>query len=58
MIQRMVEDPMSEMFLKGEIPNGSKVTIEPNDIEADDVDERGSIVDIKVSQPKEVVPAE
>ena len=57
-IQRMVEDPMSEMFLKGEIPRGSKVTIEPNDIEADDVDERGSIVDIKVSQPKEVVPAE
>ncbi|MDQ3430357.1 MAG: NDP-hexose 4-ketoreductase, partial [Actinomycetota bacterium] len=30
-LQRMVEDPMSEMILKGEIPNGSKVTIEPND---------------------------
>ena len=57
-IQRMVEDPMSEMFLKGEIPSGSKVVIEANEIAADDVDERGSIVDIKVSQPKEVVPAE
>ncbi|MBA2443677.1 MAG: ATP-dependent Clp protease ATP-binding subunit, partial [Rubrobacter sp.] len=32
-IQRMVEDPMSEMFLKGEVPNGSKVVIEANDID-------------------------
>ena len=24
----MIEDPMSEMILKGEIPNGSKVIIE------------------------------
>jgi ATP-dependent Clp protease ATP-binding subunit ClpC len=57
-IQRMVEDPMSEMFLKSEIPHGSKVTIEANDIPVEDAEERGSIVDIKVSQPKEVVPTE
>ena len=57
-LQRMIEDPMSEMILKGEIPNGSKVTIEANDISNDDVGEDESIVDIKVSQPKEVVKAE
>jgi ATP-dependent Clp protease ATP-binding subunit ClpC len=57
-LQRMIEDPMSEMILKGEIPNGSKVLIEPNDISFDDVSEDESIVDIKVVQPKEVVPAE
>jgi ATP-dependent Clp protease ATP-binding subunit ClpC len=57
-LQRMIEDPMSEMILRGEIPNGSKVTIESNDISNEDVGEDESIVDIKVSQPKEVVKAE
>jgi ATP-dependent Clp protease ATP-binding subunit ClpC len=58
-IQRHVEDPMSEMFLKGEVPGGSKVTVEVNDIDADEAEENGtSIVDINVSQSKEVVPAE
>ena len=57
-LQRMVEDPMSEMILKGEIPNGSKVTIEPNDKTGDDIGEDETIVDIKVSQPKEIVKAE
>ena len=57
-LQRMIEDPMSEMILKGEIPNGSKVTIEPNEISNEDVAEDESIVDIKVSQPKEVVKVE
>ncbi len=57
-LQRMIEDPMSEMILKGDIPNGSKVVIEPNDVSYDDVAEDESIVDIKVVQPKEVVRAE
>jgi ATP-dependent Clp protease ATP-binding subunit ClpC len=57
-LQRMIEDPMSEMLLRGEIPNGSKVVIEPNDITYEDVSEDETIVSIKVSQPKEVVPAE
>jgi len=57
-LQRMVEDPMSEMILRGDIPTGSKVVIEPNDKSADDVNEDESIVDILVSQPKEVVKAE
>jgi ATP-dependent Clp protease ATP-binding subunit ClpC len=57
-LQRMIEDPMSEMILKGEIPDGSKVVIEPNETDYDDVSDDDSIVDIKVSQPKEVVPAE
>ena len=57
-LQRMLEDPMSEMILKGDIPNGSKVVIEPNDVSYDDVAEDESIVDIKVVQPKEVVRAE
>jgi ATP-dependent Clp protease ATP-binding subunit ClpC len=57
-LQRMIEDPMSEMILRGEIPNGSKVTIDANDTAAEDVTEDESIVDIKVSQPKEVVKAE
>ena len=57
-LQRMIEDQMSEMILRGEIPNGSKVTIDSNDISNDDVGEDESIVDIKVSQPKEVVKAE
>src|SRR5919107_1548561 len=57
-LQRMIEDPMSEMILKGEIPTGSKVIIEPNDIDYDDVAEDESIVSIKITQPKEVVPAE
>jgi len=43
------------MILRGDIPNGSKVVIEPNDITNDDVTEDESIVDIKVTQPKEVV---
>ncbi len=57
-LQRMIEDPMSEMILRGEIPTGSKIVIEPNDIDYDDVAEDESIVDIRVTQPKEVVPAE
>ncbi|HZY65342.1 MAG: ATP-dependent Clp protease ATP-binding subunit [Actinomycetota bacterium] len=57
-LQRMIEDPMSEMILRGEIPTGSKVTIEANDTSAEDVSEDESIVDILVSQPKEVVKAE
>jgi ATP-dependent Clp protease ATP-binding subunit ClpC len=54
-LQRMIEDPMSEMILRGDIPNGSKIVIEPNDITNEDVTEDESIVDIKVTQPKEVV---
>ncbi len=57
-LQRMIEDPMSEMILRGDIPNGSKVTIEANETSFEDVGENESIVDIKVSQPKEVVKAE
>ncbi|ABG05123.1 ATPase AAA-2 [Rubrobacter xylanophilus DSM 9941] len=57
-LQRMVEDPMSEMILRGDIPDGSKVTIEANDKSADEIGEDESIVTIKVTQPKEVVKAE
>jgi ATP-dependent Clp protease ATP-binding subunit ClpC len=57
-LQRMIEDPMSEMILRGDIPTGSKIVIEPNDIDYEDVAEDESIVDIRVTQPKEVVPAE
>ncbi|MDQ3923260.1 MAG: ATP-dependent Clp protease ATP-binding subunit [Actinomycetota bacterium] len=57
-LQRMIEDPMSELILKGEIPNGSKIIVEPNDISYEDVAEDESIVSIKVTQPKEVVKAE
>lgn len=57
-LQRMIEDPMSEMILKGEVPSGSKVTIVPNDIAHDDVAEDESIVDIVVSEPQEIVKAE
>ncbi len=57
-LQRMIEDPMSEMILKGEIPEGTKVTIEANETSAEDVAEDESIIDILVSQPKEVVKAE
>ncbi|CAN5173306.1 ATP-dependent Clp protease ATP-binding subunit [soil metagenome] len=57
-LQRMIEDPMSEMILKGEIPNGSKIIIEPNDISFDDVSEDESIVDIRVTKPTEVVQLE
>jgi ATP-dependent Clp protease ATP-binding subunit ClpC len=57
-LQRMIEDPMSEMILRGEIPNGSKVVIEPNAIDYEDVSEDESIVSIKVVQGQEVVPAE
>ena len=57
-LQRMIEDPMSEMILRGDIPTGSKVTIEANETSAEDVAEDESIVDILVSQPKEVVKAE
>jgi ATP-dependent Clp protease ATP-binding subunit ClpC len=57
-LQRMIEDPMSEMILRGEIPNGSKVIIEPNDKSSEDINEEESIVDIKVTQPKEIVKAE
>ncbi|QIN78056.1 AAA domain-containing protein [Rubrobacter marinus] len=57
-LQRMIEDPMSEMILKGEVPDGSKVIIEPNDISFEDVAEDETIVNIRVTQPKEVVPAE
>jgi ATP-dependent Clp protease ATP-binding subunit ClpC len=54
----MIEDPMSEMILKGEIPNGSKVIIEANDTPYEEIVEGESIVNIKVTQPKEVVKAE
>jgi ATP-dependent Clp protease ATP-binding subunit ClpC len=57
-LQRMVEDPMSEMILRGEIPTGSKVIIEPNDITYEDVAEDETIVQIRVTQPKEIVKAE
>jgi ATP-dependent Clp protease ATP-binding subunit ClpC len=57
-LQRMIEDPMSEMILKGEIPNGSKVIIEPNDTSYEEVAEGETIVNIRVTQPKEVVKAE
>jgi ATP-dependent Clp protease ATP-binding subunit ClpC len=57
-LQRMIEDPMSEMILKGEIPNGSKVIIEPNDTSYEDVAEGDTIVNIKVTEPKEVVKVE
>lgn len=36
-----------------EIPTGSKVIIEPNDISNDDVLEDETIVNIRVTQPKE-----
>jgi ATP-dependent Clp protease ATP-binding subunit ClpC len=57
-LQRMIEDPMSEMILRGDIPLGSKVIIEPNDKTQDDINEEESIVDILVTQPKEVVKVE
>jgi ATP-dependent Clp protease ATP-binding subunit ClpC len=57
-LQRMIEDPMSEMILKGEIPNGSKVIIEPNDTSYEEVAEGETIVNIRVTQPKEVVKVE
>jgi ATP-dependent Clp protease ATP-binding subunit ClpC len=57
-LQRMIEDPMSEMILKGEIPNGAKVIIESNDTSYEDIAEGETIVNIKVTQPKEVVKVE
>ena len=57
-LQRMIEDPMSEMILKGEIPNGAKVIIEPNDTSYEDIAEGETIVNIRVTQPKEVVKVE
>jgi ATP-dependent Clp protease ATP-binding subunit ClpC len=56
-LQRMIEDPMSEMILRGDIPTGSKVTIEANETSTEDVAEDESIIDILVSQPTEVVKA-
>jgi ATP-dependent Clp protease ATP-binding subunit ClpC len=46
------------MILKGEIPNGSKVIIEHNDTSYEEVAEGETIVNIRVTQPKEVVKAE
>ena len=57
-LQRMIEDPMSEMILKGEIPNGAKVIIEPNDTSYEEIAEGETIVSIRVTQPKEVVKVE
>ncbi len=57
-LQRMIEDPMSEMILRGEVPNGAKVIIESNDKASEDINEEESIVDIKVTQPKEIVKVE
>jgi ATP-dependent Clp protease ATP-binding subunit ClpC len=57
-LQRMIEDPMSEMILKGEVPAGAKVVVESNETPFEEVAEDESIVDIKVVQPQEVVPAE
>ncbi len=57
-LQRMIEDPMSEMILKGEIPNGAKVIIEPNDTSYEEIAEGETIVNIRVTQPKEVVKVE
>src|SRR5829696_4506824 len=57
-LQRMIEDPMSEMILRGEIPNGAKVIIEPNDTSYEEIAEGETIVIIKVTQPKEVVKVE
>ena len=57
-LQRMIEDPMSEMILRGDIPEGSKVTIEANETSNEDVAEDESIVDILVSQPTEVAKVE
>src|SRR4051794_35576981 len=57
-LQRMIEDPMSEMILRGEIPTGSKIIIEPNDKSSEDMNEEESIVDIKITQPKEIVKVE
>src|ERR687893_4980 len=57
-LQRMIEDPMSEMILKGEIPNGAKVIIEPNDTSYEEIAEGETIVNIKITQPKEVVKVE
>ncbi|MDP9426904.1 MAG: ATP-dependent Clp protease ATP-binding subunit [Actinomycetota bacterium] len=57
-LQRMIEDPMSEMILKGEIPDGSKIIIEPNDITFEDVAEDETIVNIRVTKPTEVVQLE
>jgi ATP-dependent Clp protease ATP-binding subunit ClpC len=54
----MIEDPMSEMILRGEVPNGSKVIIETNDKTSEEINEEESIVDIKVTQPKEIVKVE
>ena len=46
-LQRMIEDPMSEMILKGEIPNGAKVIIEPNETSYEEIAEGETIVNIR-----------
>ncbi len=58
MVSTQAEDLISEMDLRGELPTSSKVVIEPNYIDYEDVAEDESIVDIRVTQPKEVVLAE
>jgi ATP-dependent Clp protease ATP-binding subunit ClpC len=42
---------MSEMILKGEIPNGAKVIIEPNDTSYEEIAEGETIVKVEIRIP-------